>query len=66
MNANQHAFQKDRSTGLVLSDMVDYFKSEVLKGGFAIGTFLDIQDTFNNLHPDSVLESLGRWGTPAK
>jgi hypothetical protein len=46
--------------------MLDYLESEVLRGGFAIGIFLDIERAFNNLLPEGVLKSLEKRGTPAK
>jgi hypothetical protein len=62
MHANQHAFQKDRSTKLSLSDTVDNLESKVLRGGFAIGIFLYIEGAFNNILPEGILESLGKRG----
>jgi hypothetical protein len=49
MHANQYTFRKGRSTESAISDTVDYLESKVLRGGFAIGVFLDIEGTFNNL-----------------
>jgi hypothetical protein len=47
MHANQYAFRKGRSTESAISDTVDYLESKVLRGGFAIGVFLDIEGAFN-------------------
>lgn len=58
MHKDQHAFRKGRSTESALSDTVDHIESEVLRQGFAIGVFLDIEGAFDNLLPEGVIESL--------
>ena len=66
INKDQHAFRKGRSTESALSDLVDYLESETLRGGLAVGLFLDIEGAFDNLLPEGVIDSLRARKTPEK
>ncbi len=64
IHKNQHAFRKGRSTESALSDIVDHLESSTLRGGTAIGVFLDIEGAFDNLLPAGVIQSLQKRKTP--
>ena len=66
IHKNQHAFRKGRSTESALSDAVDHLESSALRGGVAIGVFLDIEGAFDNLLPVGVIQSLRKRNTPDK
>jgi ribonuclease HI len=66
MHKDQHAFRKGRSTESALSDVVDYLESEVLRKGFAVAIFLDIEGAFDNLLPEGVIQSLQKRKTQKK
>ena len=66
MHKNQHAFRKGRSTESALSDLVDHLESSALRGGVAVGVFLDIEGAFDNLLPVGVIQSLQKRNTPKK
>src|SRR5260221_5976742 len=63
MHKNQHAFRKGRSTESALSDTVDTIEHQLLQKGYAVGVFLDIEGAFDNLLPESIINSLQKRGT---
>ena len=64
LHHNQHAFRKGRSTESALSDVVDAIEKQVMRGGFALGIFLDIEGAFDNAMPQVVARELERRGAP--
>lgn len=58
LSKNQHAFRKGSSTESALSDMVDDVESTILRGGYAIGVFLDIQGAFDNLDTEAAIRGM--------
>ena len=47
--STQHAFRKTSSCESALSDMVDSIEKSVFRGEIAVGVFLDIAGTFDNV-----------------
>ena len=58
LHRNQHAFRKGRSTESALSDVVDVIEHQIMRGGFALGIFLDIEGAFDNALPQAVVAEL--------
>ena len=62
INANQHAFQKGRSTDSARSVMVEYIESALIKKKVALGSFLDVKGAFDNLTIKSIIKGLKKKG----
>ena len=55
LHTHQHAFRKGRSTETILTDVVDIIESSILRGGYTLATFMDIEGAFDNLSPESII-----------
>ena len=60
----QHAFRKGFSTDTALSAVVDRIESSILRGGFSLGIFFDIEGAFDNIMTSKVTEGLKKKGVP--
>ena len=60
----QHAFRKGKSTDTALSEVVNRIESSILRGGFSLGTFFDIEGAFNNVITSKVTEGFTKKGAP--
>ena len=60
----QHGFKRERSTETAILTTVDRLESSILRGGFGMGAFLDIQGAFDSLVPDKAIEAMERKGFP--
>jgi len=54
LNADQYAYQADKSTELALNNLVGKTENTFESKGIAVGIFLDIKGTFNNALPSSL------------
>ena len=54
----QHGFKRDKNTETAILNTVDRIESAILRGGFAVGAFLDIQGAFDSLKPKCAIKAL--------
>ena len=60
----QHAFKKGFSTDTALSGVVDRIESSILRGGFSLGVFFDIEGAFDNVITPKITDGLIKKGAP--
>jgi len=58
MSEEQHAFRTGFSTESALSNATEYIEKGMLKHGFALSVFLDIQGAFDNVPINGLLEEM--------
>jgi len=58
LNPAQHGFRKGSSCESAIMDLVNDIESSTLRGGYALGVFLDIQGAFDNLRPESAIRGM--------
>jgi hypothetical protein len=61
-NKNQHAFRLGRSTETALSQTVNIIEKGVLRNGFTLGVFLDVEGAFDNLSYAAAKKALTKKG----
>ncbi len=66
LSSNQHAFRKDHSCDSALSSMVDDLEKAVLNNQYALGIFVDISGTFDNLSIRSSIRAMWHKKLPQK
>ncbi|KAL6419171.1 hypothetical protein ACFW04_014048 [Cataglyphis niger] len=54
LHGNQHAYKMDFFTETALHSLVSQIERDHMEGGYAVGTFLDIKDAFNNIFHEMV------------
>jgi hypothetical protein len=64
LSPHQHAFRKGFSTESALSSVMSFLEKAVLKGGLAIGVFLDIKGAFDNVTTEGIEASLKKRKFP--
>ena len=64
LSKHQHAFRKNHSTETILSNVVDMIENSILRSGYALGVFFDIEGAFDNALPIKVEEGLRRKEVP--
>jgi len=64
MHARQHAFRKDHSTELALTEVVDTIEKAILNKKTTMAIFLDIEGAFDNLNTEAAIRSMDRHGIP--
>ena len=60
----QHAFRKGQSCDSALSEVVDKIESGIMQDQYALGVFLDIQGTFDNVSWTKVIQLIHAQGFP--
>ena len=64
LSKHQHAFRKNHSTETILSNVVDMIENSILRNGYTLGVFFDIEGAFDNALPVKVEEGLRRKEVP--
>ena len=64
LSKHQHAFRKNHSTETILSNVVDLIENSILRKGYTLGVFFDIEGAFDNALPAKVEEGLRRKEVP--
>ena len=61
---DQHAYRAGRSTETVLGKVVNLIEDQLNLKGFAIGTFMDIEDAFNHTSSEVIRRAMIRQEVP--
>jgi ribonuclease HI len=64
IHEQQHAFRKDHSTELALTEVVDHIEQAVLNKRVTMAVFLDIEGAFDNLNTEAALKAMETHGIP--
>lgn len=64
LSNSQHAYQAGLSTETALKTAVSFVGEQLGAGGFAVGTFIDIEGAFNNTSRGAIGAALKRHGVP--
>jgi ribonuclease HI len=61
LHRNQFGFRKGLSTEAALHKIVSKLENQILKGEFALGTFLDIEGAFDNVSTTAISRALEKY-----
>jgi ribonuclease HI len=61
LHKNQFGFRKGLSTEAALHKIVNKLETQILKGNFALGTFLDIEGAFDNVSLTAISNALNKY-----
>jgi ribonuclease HI len=61
LHKNQYGFRKGLSTEAALHKIVNKLETQILKGEFALGTFLDIEGAFDNVSLTAISKALDKY-----
>jgi len=61
LHKNQFGFRKGVSTEAALHSIVNKIENQILKGEFALGTFLDIEGAFDNVSFKAISRALDKY-----
>ena len=61
LHRNQFGFRKGLSTEAALHKIVSKLETQILKGEFALGTFLDIEGAFDNVSSTAISKALDKY-----
>ncbi|MEC9321195.1 MAG: reverse transcriptase domain-containing protein [Chloroflexota bacterium] len=61
LHKNQFGFRKGLSTEAALHTIVNKIENQILKGEFALGTFLDIEGAFDNVSFKAISRALDKY-----
>ena len=61
LHKNQFGFRKGLSTEAALHKIVNKLENQILKGNFALGTFLDIEGAFDNVSLTAISRALNKY-----
>jgi hypothetical protein len=61
LHKNQFGFRKGLSTEAALHKIVNKLENQILKGEFALGTFLDIEGAFDNVSSKAISRALDKY-----
>ena len=61
LHRNQFGFRKGLSTEAALHIIVNKLENQILKGEFALGTFLDIEGAFDNVSTTAISRALDKY-----
>ena len=64
IHQSQHAYRRGKGTDTCISKVVDKIESQILRGGYSLGVFLDCSGAFNKVKIQSLIKGMERKNLP--
>ena len=64
IHQSQHAYRRGKGTDTCISMVVDKIESQILRGGYSLGVFLDCSGAFNKVKIQSLIKGMERKNLP--
>ena len=64
IHQSQHAYRRGKGTDTCITMVVDKIESQILRGGYSLGVFLDCSGAFNKVKIQSLVKGMKRKNLP--